>query len=210
MDDSSSMERPRTGSLILGSAAAEAAAAIAKQNERMILQMSGVQRQVTGTTSQRRAGGERGEDLLSALHVGAGESERLITKWKPEQNQRVFTHEEMEDVGPRGSRDFCSQNFLLPAIMSSPVSFPHLWSSLLFFCQTKTPLIMAGHKREEAERKKRGKSMPPFWEDKKLLGFNYFPLVALWICLPLNSEIRTLFNTLTERWISSFPFTALL
>jgi hypothetical protein len=34
-------------------------------------------------------------------------------------------------------------------------------------------------------------------EDKQLLGFNYVPLVALFICLQLNSEVRAPLQILT-------------
>lgn len=85
---------------------------------------------------------------------------------------------------------------LLLAIMSLPVSSPHLRSSSFFSCQTKTPLIIAEYKREEAEQKKKKKINGSILEeDKTLLGFNYFPLVALRICLPLNSEVKTPLNT---------------
>ena len=79
---------------------------------------------------------------------------------------------------PHRSHDYCSQNFLLLAIMSLPVSSAHLWSSSFFPTETKTPLI----KREEAEHKKGRKkkiNASILVEDKKLLGFNYSPLVAL-------------------------------
>lgn len=57
--------------------------------------------------------------------------------------------------------------------------FPHLWS-LSFFSpfQTKTPLIIAAYKREEAVLKKK-ENQCSILEDKKLLGFNYVLLVAL-------------------------------
>lgn len=74
----------------------------------------------------------------------------------------------------------------VPGTFASGVNEPAcLFSTslVLFFfsCQTKSPLIIAEYKREEAERKKKKKKINGsiLEEDNKLLGFNYFPLVAL-------------------------------
>lgn len=77
-------EKTEDRSLIHGTAAETSAPVIAEQNKWMILQMSAVHRQVTGTTSQHYWQG-REEEVLSTLHVGAGDAARLITIWKWEQ-----------------------------------------------------------------------------------------------------------------------------
>lgn len=170
--------------------------------------MSAVQRQVTQTTSQHYT--DRDEKENCWAH-STQEQERRNSSLRYERESKSKSLHTLENIKrvPTQVTWLLFLELLLLAIMSLPVSSPHLWSSSLFPCQTKTPLIMAVYKRGWAGKKTHKKINDSILEDNKtLLGFNYFPLVAYeWICLPLNSDVKTSLNTVVIGCISSFPFT---
>lgn len=144
--------------------------------------------------SLNTTGGEEKKNCWAHTHVGAGETVRLITIWKWEQIKETSHSGKYETWAHTGHMTLVPGTFASgdnePACLF-PTSLVLFFFSFLFF-RAKQRLLWSwpttNEKRLSTKKEKINGSI--LGEDKKLLGFNYFPLVALWICLQHHSIQR--------------------
>ncbi len=83
--------------------------------------------------------------------------------------------------------------------MSVAVFYPHCGPPFILMLPYKGSSDRSGTTVKKIEEKEINGFIP--LQDKTLLGFNYFLLEVLWVCLPLDTEVKT------SQWLLSIDKT---